>query len=81
MGAGAGGDVQDWRTPELAQRYRGVAVHHAEQTQSLALQDGKGCDLHNLECFGDRSAEREREREGGREREKENTGQAPRHKR
>ena len=64
-GAGDGGGIQGWGPPEPAQLCRGVAVSHTEQPQSLALQGGKGCGLQNLEGFGGRSEESEREREMG----------------
>ena len=61
-GAGDGGRLQGWGSPEPAQLCRGVAVSNTEQLQRLALLDGKERGvLQNLEGFGGREGQRQRD--------------------
>ena len=61
-GAGDGGSVQGGRPWNPAQLCRRVAVSNTEQLQRLALLDGKGRGvLQNLEGFGGREGQRQRD--------------------
>ena len=61
-GARDGGGLQGGRPPEPAQLCRGVDVSNTEQLQRLALLDGKGRGvLQNLEGFGGREGQRQRD--------------------
>ena len=61
-GARDGGGLQGGRPPEPAQLCRGVAVSNTEQLQRLALLDGKERGvLQNLEGFGGREGQRQRD--------------------